>query len=45
MSEGGREGETGVSESVFLSLQVRRDNCRLVAKLIDTCLHKLLLDR
>ena len=24
---------------------VRRDNCRLVAKLIDTCLHKLLLDR
>ncbi|CAI8054471.1 DNA polymerase delta catalytic subunit [Geodia barretti] len=24
---------------------VRRDNCRLVARLIDTCLHKLLLDR
>ena len=24
---------------------VRRDNCRLVAQLIDKCLHKLLLER
>lgn len=32
--------------SQYLSVQtVRRDNCRLVSSVIETCLHKMLIDR
>jgi len=33
------------SKTLPLCVQVRRDNCPLVANLINTCLHKLLIDR
>lgn len=28
-----------------VSQTVRRDNCRLVSTVIETCLHKMLIDR
>ena len=28
-----------------ISQTVRRDNCRLVSSVIETCLHKMLIDR
>jgi len=35
-----------IFKTLLESLQtVRRDNCRLVSTVIETCLHKMLIDR
>ena len=43
----GSEASGMESVDIFTSVyvQVRRDNCPLVVNLINTCLHKLLIDR
>ena len=42
---GGRGGLGSVDFFTSVYVQVRRDNCPLVVNLINTCLHKLLIDR
>lgn len=36
---------TGLSRPFARRQTVRRDNCRLVQSVIETCLHKMLIDR
>lgn len=37
--------EVGTTLKIHLLQTVRRDNCRLVSSVIETCLHKMLIDR